>query len=180
MCRVTEPLVKICGLQGVEVLKSMNSLPLDYVGLVFAPSRRRVTPGVAAELIAELGNWKSEPAPRPVGVFVNPALSELVELLRTVPLDVVQLHGQESPQFCAEVKAAFPRLRSGKPFRLPGAVLMRGMRFRLCWTAMRVRLMRCCWMPMIRRTAAVRAVHLIGSKSPYTSKRRRSMRCLYL
>lgn len=117
---MTEPLVKICGLQGVEVLKSMNSLPLDYVGLMFAPSRRRVTEGVAAELVAELGNWKSEPAPRPVGVFVNPGLSELAELLRTVPLDVVQLHGQESPQFCAEVKAAFPQVKVWKALSVAG------------------------------------------------------------
>jgi phosphoribosylanthranilate isomerase len=111
---MAETLVKICGLQDVEVLKSMKILPLDYVGFVFAPSRRRVTAEAAAELIAELTGWETESAPRSAGVFVNPLLPELAELLRTVPLDVVQLHGQESPQFCREVKQAFPQVQVWK------------------------------------------------------------------
>ncbi|QUL52871.1 phosphoribosylanthranilate isomerase [Paenibacillus tritici] len=112
--------VKICGLQDVEVLKSMKSLPLDYVGLVFAPSRRRVTAEAAAELIAELRDWESETAPRSVGVFVNPDREELAELLRAVPLDVVQLHGQESPQVCAEVRQAFPQVKVWKALSVAG------------------------------------------------------------
>ncbi|WP_106767966.1 phosphoribosylanthranilate isomerase [Paenibacillus faecalis] len=100
--------VKICGLQSVEVLKSMINLPVDYIGFVFAKSRRQVTSKQAAELSGVLKQWKSEEIPRSVGVFVNPSLKELGEVLQSVELDVVQLHGQESPQFCREVKESFP------------------------------------------------------------------------
>ena len=111
---MAETLVKICGLQDVEVLKSMKRLPLDYIGFVFAPSRRRVTPVQAAELVAELAAWETGKNPGAAGVFVNPGLEELEELLATVPLDVIQLHGQESAAFCREVRQAFPQVKVWK------------------------------------------------------------------
>lgn len=112
--------IKICGLQDVEVLKSMKSLPLDYIGLVFAPSRRRVSAEAAARLAAELQNWESGAAPDTVGVFVNPELAELGEVLETVPLKVVQLHGEESPQRCREVRQAFPQVQVWKALSVAG------------------------------------------------------------
>lgn len=100
--------LKICGLQSVEVLKSMINLPVDYIGFVFAKSRRKVSPQQAAQLIQVLRGWDHDMVPAAVGVLVNPDLNELEELLREAALDVVQLHGQESPQFCREVKERFP------------------------------------------------------------------------
>lgn len=107
-------MVKICGLQDVEVLKSMVHLPLDYIGFVFAPSRRRITSDRAIALIAELPNWKTAKAPKAAGVFVNPELEELEELLSTVSLDVIQLHGDENPEFCLKVKRKFPQVQVWK------------------------------------------------------------------
>ncbi|NUU63275.1 phosphoribosylanthranilate isomerase [Paenibacillus agri] len=111
---MAETKVKICGLQDVEVLKSMERLSLDYIGFVFAPSRRNVTTERAAELIAELRNWKTGSIPKAAGVFVNPELAELRELLDVVQLDVIQLHGNESPAFCRAVKLAFPEVQVWK------------------------------------------------------------------
>lgn len=111
---MAEVKIKICGLQGVEVLKSMIHLPVDYIGFVFAPSRRRITSDRAIELIAELSNWKTAKVPMTVGVFVNPTLEELRELLSVVALDVIQLHGQETPTFCQEVGQAFPYIQVWK------------------------------------------------------------------
>ncbi|WP_340024431.1 phosphoribosylanthranilate isomerase [Paenibacillus sp. FSL K6-1096] len=112
--------IKICGLQDVEVLKSMKSLPLDYIGLIFAPSRRRVSAETAARLTAELQDWESGAVPDAVGVFVNPELAELAAVLETVPLKVVQLHGEESPQRCSEVRQAFPRVQVWKALSVAG------------------------------------------------------------
>jgi phosphoribosylanthranilate isomerase len=117
---MAETLVKICGLQDVEVLKSMVQLPLDYIGFVFAPSKRRVSSERAAELVAELPRWKTGVTPKAAGVFVNPGLEELRELLSAVPLDVIQLHGNESPDFCREVKQAFPQLKIWKALSVAG------------------------------------------------------------
>ncbi|NMO96981.1 phosphoribosylanthranilate isomerase [Paenibacillus lemnae] len=105
---MSETLVKICGLQSVEVLKSMINLPVDYVGLMFANSKRQVNANQAAELIRILKHWNHEVKPASVGVFVNPELGDLEEVMDIAPLDVIQLHGQESPQFCREVKDRFP------------------------------------------------------------------------
>lgn len=101
--------VKICGLQSVEVLKSILNLPIDHVGLVFAKSKRQITPERAGDMIAFL---KSEAArgtqvPMTVGVFVNPTEADLTSALAAAPLDVVQLHGQESPAFCKQVREQF-------------------------------------------------------------------------
>ncbi|CAH1197190.1 N-(5'-phosphoribosyl)anthranilate isomerase [Paenibacillus allorhizoplanae] len=105
----TIPTVKICGLQSVEVLKSIVHLPIAHIGFVFAPSKRQVTPEKAAELIAYL---KSEEAngqtvPLTVGVFVNPTKEQLVDILAATPLDVVQLHSLETPAFCGWVRDQF-------------------------------------------------------------------------
>ncbi|WP_397330322.1 phosphoribosylanthranilate isomerase [Paenibacillus lautus] len=86
----------------------MINLPVDYIGFVFAKSRRKVSPQQAAQLIQVLREWDHDMIPAAVGVLVNPDLDELEELLREAALDVVQLHGQESPQFCREVKERFP------------------------------------------------------------------------
>ncbi|WP_150271081.1 phosphoribosylanthranilate isomerase [Paenibacillus tepidiphilus] len=115
-----ETLVKICGLHSVEVLKSMQRIPLDYVGFVFAESRRKVTPQQAAEMIGELADWKTEKPPGAAGVFVDPTADELKALLHIAPLDVIQLHGQESPAFCRELKLAFPGIQVWKALSVSG------------------------------------------------------------
>ncbi|GFZ89781.1 N-(5'-phosphoribosyl)anthranilate isomerase [Paenibacillus marchantiophytorum] len=105
----TVPSVKICGLQSVEVLKSIVHLPIAHIGFVFAPSKRQVTAEKAQELISYL---KSEamngvPIPLTVGVFVNPSEEQLTQILAVAPLDVVQLHSKETPAFCRWVREQF-------------------------------------------------------------------------
>lgn len=102
-----ETAVKICGLQDVEVLKSMINLPVDYIGFVFAPSKRQISAAQGANLLQVLSTWKSANRPESVGVFVNPTVEELGQVLNIAALDVVQLHGEESPEFCREVKERF-------------------------------------------------------------------------
>lgn len=101
--------VKICGLQSVDMLASIAHLPIDHIGFVFAKSKRQVTPLQARELIQFVQSSSSKGGMKPltVGVFVNPSEAELRELLAAAPLDVVQLHGQESPEFCGWVKKQF-------------------------------------------------------------------------
>lgn len=99
--------VKICGLQSVEVLKSMVNLPVDYIGFVFADSKRRIDGAQAGELLRVLDEWTSGSRPRSVGVFVNPGDALLNDVMEKAPLDVIQLHGQESPQRCREIREHF-------------------------------------------------------------------------
>ncbi|RUT36076.1 phosphoribosylanthranilate isomerase [Paenibacillus zeisoli] len=104
---MAETSVKICGLQDVEVLKSMINLPVDYIGFVFAKSKRQISADQAAGLIPILKQWDRPLKPESVGVFVNPTIEELSDILQKASLDIIQLHGQESPEFCREVKRRF-------------------------------------------------------------------------
>ncbi|WP_213583606.1 phosphoribosylanthranilate isomerase [Paenibacillus sp. J2TS4] len=106
---MTRPTIKICGLQTVEAVRSILSLPIDHIGFVFAPSRRRVTGRQAAEMVDELAREraKGRSTPQAVGVFVDPDLEQLQEILNEVSLDVIQLHGRETPEFCRRVKETF-------------------------------------------------------------------------
>ena len=81
--------VKICGLSTKEAVKTAVSAGADYIGFVFAPSKRQVTLEQAAELA------KLIPADvKKVGVFVSPSRAELLEAVDKVGLDLVQVHGQ--------------------------------------------------------------------------------------
>lgn len=87
----------------------MDGLPFHDIGFIFAASKRQVLPAQAAELVAAVHSLKAAAGQRPqtVGVFVNPALAELRETLAIAPLDVVQLHGSETPAFCQAVREQF-------------------------------------------------------------------------
>ncbi|KXT76702.1 phosphoribosylanthranilate isomerase [Streptococcus sp. DD12] len=80
--------VKICGLQTPEAVQAAVAAGADYLGFVFAPSRRQISIAKAKELV------KGLPASvKTVGVFVNPSLDSLKEHILAVPLDMVQIHG---------------------------------------------------------------------------------------
>jgi phosphoribosylanthranilate isomerase len=104
------PRIKICGLKDSATIEAMEGLPFHEIGFVFAPSKRQVDPETAAGLIRSAKQLKAAngEAPQTVGVFVNPDLNELEHILDKAPLDVVQLHGQETPEFSRLVKSSFP------------------------------------------------------------------------
>ena len=81
--------VKICGLSTKEAVEVAVSAGADYIGFVFAPSKRQVTLEQAAELATLIPvNVKK------IGVFVSPSREELLEAIEKVGLDLVQIHGQ--------------------------------------------------------------------------------------
>jgi len=80
--------VKICGLSTVEAVETAVLAGADYIGFVFAESKRQVSLEQAHEL-ARLVTGKT----RIVGVFVSPSLEDLEQAIAQVPLDIVQIHG---------------------------------------------------------------------------------------
>ncbi|WP_426453589.1 phosphoribosylanthranilate isomerase [Paenibacillus sp. S-38] len=118
-------LVKICGLQTLSHVEAVAKLPVDYIGFVFARSKRQVAPRTAGELIRAMRDASAGRAPSPgvVGVFVNPSHEDLASVLEEAPLDVVQLHGQESPVFCREVKERWPEVKIFKVFSVSGGAV---------------------------------------------------------
>ena len=119
---MSRTIVKICGFRSAEAVRAIRGLPIDYIGFVFADSKRQVTPQVALSISrARTSAAVNGSMPQTVGVFVNPSIEELAEVLRIVPLDVIQLHGQEHPDFCRAVKEKFAGIKLFKVLPVPTA-----------------------------------------------------------
>lgn len=97
------PAVKICGLTRREDALAAVDAGAAYLGVVLAQSPRRVSATRAARLVRDL------PA-RAVGVFVDAAPGDVLRAAGTVPLDVAQLHGSESPETCEAIREAGVRV----------------------------------------------------------------------
>ncbi|GLX68968.1 phosphoribosylanthranilate isomerase [Paenibacillus glycanilyticus] len=100
------PRIKICGLKETATIEAMDGLPFHEIGFVFAPSKRQVSAETAASLIRAVKRIQAADgtAPQTVGVFVNPSVEVLAAIVEQAPLDIVQLHGQETPDFCRLAK----------------------------------------------------------------------------
>ena len=94
---------KICGVNSADAAQTVAVAGPAFMGLVFfAKSPRSVTGSQAAALAAMV-----PPTTQKVGVFVDPSDGELEEILKAVPLDMIQLHGAEAPDRVGEIRAGF-------------------------------------------------------------------------
>ncbi len=89
--------VKICGLKEIQHVKAAVQAGADAIGFVFAPSKRQVSITQAQQLAKHVPKGVMK-----IGVFVNPTPEELQKAVLGVPLDYVQYHGDETPDFIAQ------------------------------------------------------------------------------
>ncbi len=82
--------IKICGLTRLADIEAVNAAKPDYIGFVFAKSKRQVDRDTAKKLKAAL-----DPGIKAVGVFVNHPVAEIIELANQGIIDLIQLHGDE-------------------------------------------------------------------------------------
>ncbi len=91
--------IKICGIRRPEDVEIVNEFLPDYIGFILVPaSKRYVSPEKIVELKKNL-----DPRIKTVGVVVNESVEKLGEIRKICGLDVIQLHGEESPEFCKEL-----------------------------------------------------------------------------
>lgn len=93
MCAMTK--IKICGITNIDDARCAIESGTDYLGLIFAPSKRCLIKGQAkiiTDTFPDFTNW--------VGVFMNGKKKEIEALLAGLPIRVVQFHGKETPAFC--------------------------------------------------------------------------------
>jgi phosphoribosylanthranilate isomerase len=87
--------VKICGITNLEDARFVSGALADYIGFIFYPdSPRYIDPAKAGAII----NWLE--GPEKVGIFVNQPLDDVQSTARQTGLDYVQLHGEESVEYC--------------------------------------------------------------------------------
>ena len=90
--------IKICGIRRKEDIDIINKYKPDYIGFIFAKSKREVTPETVAEITKNLDkNIKK------VGVFVNATYEKINEAVNVANLDVVQLHGDENQEYISNL-----------------------------------------------------------------------------
>jgi phosphoribosylanthranilate isomerase len=94
--------IKICGLSEIQHVLAAAEAGADFIGLVFATSRRQVSAKKALPLVKAVYNL--EPRPAMVGVFANSAVDEVNRIADYCHLDWVQLSGDENWDYCRQIK----------------------------------------------------------------------------
>jgi len=91
--------IKVCGITNLEDAQLACGLGADALGFIFYKKSPRFVSSVTAKSI----NDSLPPFVNTVGVFVNALLSEIDQILKTVPLKLIQLHGDETPDYCRQI-----------------------------------------------------------------------------
>jgi len=100
--------VKICGIKDAETALVCEAAGADAIGFVFVEkSKRYIHPEQAMEISFELGPLISR-----VGVFVNSPIMEVYQIARKLRLDAIQLHGNESEDYAAELSMEFKIIKA--------------------------------------------------------------------
>ena len=108
--------VKVCGMTKVDQLKELEAMGIDFAGLIFhKPSPRYVLNGIAGASLLKKENLSI----KKVGVFVNESIDTVLDTAKEWELDMVQLHGDESPEFCKKIKSV---IKTVKAFRVGDSI----------------------------------------------------------
>jgi phosphoribosylanthranilate isomerase len=114
--------VKICGITNFEDAVAATEAGADMLGFNFyRPSSRYIEPDRAREIIERLRSDGQNSSTTMVGVFVDESIDSVVRIVSDVRLDAVQLHGDESPEFCVELKSLLPDKAIIKALRVNGS-----------------------------------------------------------
>lgn len=95
--------IKICGLRVMQDVEIVNEAMPDYAGFIFDPARKRYIRPEEANLLRKF----LKPEIRTVGVFVNPSTAMVLEYLSRCPVQIVQLHGQESNAWIEDLRSQY-------------------------------------------------------------------------
>ena len=98
MTKINVVRIKVCGLTDPSEAKAVAEAGADAIGLVFAKSPRKIDPDRAREIVQNL-----PPMVQTVGVFVNESSEKIRQIIDYCGLDLVQLHGEETPETCKQL-----------------------------------------------------------------------------
>jgi len=93
--------IKVCGITTLKQLQQLDGLDVDFAGLIFY----KQSPRYAGNKITKEELAGADLDIKKVGVFVNQEFDEIMEIVEEYELDIVQLHGDESPHLCEKISA---------------------------------------------------------------------------
>lgn len=97
------PKIKLCGLTRQSDIEAVNIANPDYIGFVFAKSRRQINEEKAKQFKQFLS-----PYIQVVGVFVNEKIEKIINLCNSNIIDMIQLHGDEDNEYIRKLKECVP------------------------------------------------------------------------
>jgi phosphoribosylanthranilate isomerase len=105
--------IKVCGITEMKQLQQLDGLDIDFAGLIFYPE----SPRYVGEKLDKKEIKKADFDLKKVGVFVNPEMIDVLDAIDDYGLEVVQLHGDESPEMCEDLSSEVEVI---KAFRITG------------------------------------------------------------
>jgi phosphoribosylanthranilate isomerase len=91
--------IKVCGITQLKQVQQLEGLDIDFVGFIFDKNSPRYVEGKLDKKEIKKADYDM----KKVGVFVNPSYSDILDAIEEYGLDVVQLHGEETPEFCSDL-----------------------------------------------------------------------------
>lgn len=91
--------IKVCGITQLKQVQQLEGLDIDFVGFIFDKNSPRYVEGKLDKKEIKKADYDL----KKVGVFVNPSYSDILDAIEEYGLDVVQLHGEETPEFCTDL-----------------------------------------------------------------------------
>lgn len=101
-------ILKVCGMRDTNNVADLLEIGPDYIGFIFFEKSKRH--------VAQFPNVEVPLAIKKVGVFVNETLENITEKVQEYELKAVQLHGDETPEFCSELSKSIPAIEIFKAF----------------------------------------------------------------
>ena len=105
--------IKVCGITEMKQLQQLDGLDIDFAGLIFYKD----SPRYVGDKLSKRDVKKADFDLKKVGVFVNPELIDVLDAIDDYGLEVVQLHGEESPEMCDDLSSEVEVI---KAFRITG------------------------------------------------------------
>lgn len=93
--------IKVCGMTQINQVLELDAMGVDYIGFIFYPASKRYV--LATNTLEDLANLQLTQAKK-VGVFVNEPLTSILSIIKIAKLDIVQLHGDETVEYCKTVQ----------------------------------------------------------------------------
>lgn len=111
-------IVKVCGMRDAENIRDIEQLGIDWMGFIFYPLSKRA--------VTDVPDYLTENVKR-VGVFVNEDLEIIGNKIEEFQLDMVQLHGEESPEICLQLQQTGVKVIKAFSIkdRFPGSMIER-------------------------------------------------------
>jgi phosphoribosylanthranilate isomerase len=105
--------IKVCGITDMKQLQQLDGLDIDFAGLIFYPE----SPRYVGDKLSKKDVKKADFDLKKVGVFVNPEMIDVLDAIDDYGLEVVQLHGDETPEMCEDLSSEVEVI---KVFRITG------------------------------------------------------------